>query len=743
MILAVAGPAMADSPFNVDFFCGWGGCYRPMEWTPVEIGITTTFTEPFAGSVTLSAQQDGLNTLNIVHTFVLTPDIPLHLPLVTKLAFAADKCSVRIRNKRGRTQWQHDFELWDFSRRNRLLTPLGENDLLIGLVGQRKFGLLQLGKKSVCESYAGRGKVYVGHKLPRVVPWDWTGFVPLDILILYDPDWDLFNQHQLNAIAQWVSNGGKLLLVLGSHPLPAVSPFAQLLPFDVHQVKQITVPRDILNVWGLDSSKAETVASWPLTPKSDARLYETETHDANECLFAAGYVGFGRVGVLAFDPSTMSDTQRANSARFWVGRITAILEDTYARPVDVVEPAPPPSRSSGRSRPTRSDADRDSRRYPMPRLDRSIRFAEDAESLLRQGRDTNRYDTGRAHVASNAIMEHLYNIAEMRPLSIWWVILLLTALAILLGPVDYIVLKRKDRLPLTWLTCSFWIVVFSVGAYYGVQALRGGKMQLRVVSVLDGIANAESSPGRLPAGWSTTYCGLFAPRSAAYQLEGLTRHQWWSGIAPTQGSIGPFNREVGTRKIYCFQHDGANLPSSLPISIWTVQCLLNESPVQQIPFAAEVERRDDEVVLKVTNEADSEIRSGYVLFGSQQGFHFGPVPARATRQFREKLRPLRIWDYNIDGRGRQYYSRQRSSPQFSTFKNESAFFAQGCLRRTQAIGAYLAHGGAVVCATYHDAGAPFTVRNRSCDYNHVQLARLVVFPKENEEIEDDRNQKFE
>jgi hypothetical protein len=738
MILAAAGPATADSPFNVDFFCGWGGYYRPMEWTPAEIGITTTFSEPFAGSVTLSAQQDGLNTLNIVYTFVLTPDVPLHLPLVTKLAFAADKCSVRIRDKRGRTRWHQDIGLWDFSTRNRLLTALRENDLLIGLVGQRKFGLLQLDKQSICESYAGRGKVYVGDKLPRMVPWDWTGFSTLDILILYNPDWDLFNQHQLNAIAQWVCNGGKLLLVLGSHPLPAASPLAQLLPFEVHQVKQITIPRDILNVWGLDYSKAETVASWPLTPKSDARLYETETHDPNECLFAAGYVGFGRVGILAFDPSTMSSIQRANSARFWVGRIIATLQDGYTGAVDVSEPTPPPGRSPPprrppRSRPTRSNVYEDYKRYPMPLLDRSIRFTEDAEGLLQKGRERYRYQTGRAHVASNAIMEHLYNIAEMRPLSIWWVILLLTALAVLLGPVDYLVLKRKDRLPLTWLTCSFWIVVFTIGAYYGVQALRGGKMQLRVVSVLDGIENAES-------GWSTTYCGLFAPRSAEYQLEGLQDHQWWSGIAPTQGSVWAFDREVGTRRIYCFQHDGANLPYSLPINIWTVQCLLNESPLQQIPLTAEVERYGAEVVLNVTNEADSGIRSGYVLFGNHQGFYFGPVPARATKQFREKLGTLRVWDYNIDGRGRQHYTRSRSSYSTFTFKNESAFFAQGCLPRTQAIGAYLAHGGAVVCATYDRAGAPFTVKNRSCDYNHIQFARLVVFPKEKEGLEDDRNQ---
>jgi hypothetical protein len=89
-----------EEPFNVDVFFGWGGCYRPMEWTPVEINIQGNLKEPFEGSLVLSARQDELNTMNLVHPFVLTPEIPLHIPLVTKLAFATDKCAVRIEGQR-------------------------------------------------------------------------------------------------------------------------------------------------------------------------------------------------------------------------------------------------------------------------------------------------------------------------------------------------------------------------------------------------------------------------------------------------------------------------------------------------------------------------------------------------------------------------------------------------------------------------------------------------------------------
>jgi hypothetical protein len=732
---AASASTGSESPFNVDFFFGWNNYYRPMEWTPVEIGIASTLTEPFAGSITVSSQQDGLNALDIVHTFVLTPDIPLHLPLVTKLAFTADKCRVRLSDERGRIRWEYDFNLWNISSRNRLLTVVHDNDLLIGLVGRGKFGLLRLSQQSICQSQREQGKVYLGDKLPRMVPWDWTGFACLDVLILYDPDWNLFNQQQLQAIAQWISNGGKLLLIPGSHPLSPKNPIAQLLPFELKDVKQITLATESLEQLGLISDEPETVTCWPLLPKPGIRFYETETYKSSELLFGTGYVGFGRVGVLAFDPSSLDNKQRANSSQFWIGRIKAILEDSRIDPIRVRMPVPPraSTRSRGRTRygrPAGPVTSSDYQIYTMP-FSRSIRFVENAENIDDTARfqQQHRYSVGRAQEANNKVMEYLYNISEMRPLSIWWVIFLLITLAVLLGPVDYKMLKSRDRLPLTWLTCAFWIVLFTVGAYYGVQALRGGKMQLRVVSVLDGIESSNQT-------WSTDYCGFFASRSDDYEFKDLKDNQWWSGIAPTQESISFYNSGLGGRKIYCYQHDGGNLPYSLPINIWTIQCLLNESPLQQLPFDAQIERDGDTVTLNIVNDSDAPILSGYALLADNRGINFGSVPAHAIKQFRNQPRTMKFWDNNNLQRYQQYrYPQHRSS---GRFKHEDAFFAQGSLQRTQSIGAYLARGAAVVCVYYDKAPVSFAVKDRSCKNDHIQLARLVVFPRDQkEETEND------
>ena len=98
-------------------------------------------------------------------------------------------------------------------------------------MGQPQFGLLRLKDETACTSPRGTGAVCVGTKVPRMMPWDWTGFVSLDLLILFDPDWTQLRSQQVKAICDWVSNGGTLLLILGQHPLPTGQPAGGLASF--------------------------------------------------------------------------------------------------------------------------------------------------------------------------------------------------------------------------------------------------------------------------------------------------------------------------------------------------------------------------------------------------------------------------------------------------------------------------------------------------------------------------------
>jgi len=673
---AAPGQEAAQKKINVDFTVGWDGCYRPMEWTPIIVGITTPFKKPLDCVVQIAAAQDDLNRLQISRREVLMPGRTREIPLVTKFAFAVDTCSLSIYGTESSFFWSRNYELWNVSAGSRTLEPVGKDDVLIGVSGRQGFGVMQLPKASASDHEGHRGTVYAKYRFQRVLPADWTGYASLDLLLLYDLDWVQLSRHQRRAIAQWVTNGGRLLIVLGTHPLPDDHDLARLLPFAIGPIAEVKLhPRDLRD-WGCSGAKRPSVACWSLAAARSARGWKAFTGRGTKVLWARGPVGFGKVGVLGFNPALLDVPRRAGSAGFWVPQIQPLL----------------------------------GRRKLL---------------LTHNPRESNNrwdYELGPAARARNAVLEHLYSLEELRPIHIGWVVLVLATLAVLIGPVDYLVLKKLGRLPLTWVTASASIALFSVGAYYGVEYLRGGVLQTRVVSVLDGVAGS-------PTAWATRFAGIFAPHSDDYRLTGLDRSQWWSGMAPTQGDhLYRYSDRIASRNLYCTQHiDGGNLPHSVPINIWAMQCLLAEEPLAKMPLAASAkyDRQEREWVVTVNNLSETAISGGYLVVALDRQVALGPVPAGASREFRGRERSWQPWESHVQSVHRDSETAGRQATRVVA---QTALAAEGAGRRTAAILDYLRSGAAVVCAEYDRAPVPFGIARRKCEFQHKQLARLVVFP---------------
>ena len=681
VLVTLASLCPAKERFNVDISIGWGGCYRPMQWTPVDVGISSNLTRAFEGTVKISAAQDELTGMTINQSFVLTQDLPKTLPLVTKFAYAVDTCRLSIFDGDGKPRWRYNYSLGDYSGAQLTLKTVKDNDLLIGIVGRRVFGLSDLPRHSICSTKdRGPGRVYLESKLPWLLPWDWTGYSSLDLLILYDPDLSSITPDRAKAISQWVSNGGRLLLVLGGNPIPPEHPLAKILPFEFGEPEQTVIPPAMLSKWNFRSDNQTPVVVWPVRSKNNSSLCEMKFYQTAKPLFATDFLGFGRVGVLSFDPSALKAIKPENAARFWVEHFSALLDN-------------------GRQE------------------HRQIQFGTSAGDRQDGMNDYVSYEPGTSGQAINHVVDHLQKIRELRPLSIWWVILMLAGLAFLLGPIDYLVLKRLGRLPLTWITSACYIIVFTLVAYYGVLALRAGEMQLRAVSVVDAIEDSEHI-------WRTTYSGLFAPASDEYHLNDLRKNQWWSAVSPREEAYYGRGARMGSRHIYCTQRDGGNLPTALPISIWTMQCLICESPGQKLPIKAQVQRKGQQLVLSIENNSDRPIERGYVRLGGNLRMEFGSVPPGQSRQFQDKLTKTRDWSTVLSSRARREFDRMPSG-----FRPDTTYFAQGTFCRTRGIEAYLEKGAAVVCVRYTNADLSFGLAGRTWDEKHSELVRLVVFPK--------------
>lgn len=89
--------------------------------------------------------------------------------------------------------------------------------------------------------------------------------------------------------------------------------------------------------------------------------------------------------------------------------------------------------------------------------------------------------------------------------------LLLGAYILLIGPINYLVLRRLDRREWAWVTMPVLIVAFAVGAYGFGSLLRGSDLIVNEVAIVRG------SPGATE-GTAQVYLGVFSPSRGTYQV---------------------------------------------------------------------------------------------------------------------------------------------------------------------------------------------------------------------------------
>jgi hypothetical protein len=88
---------------------------------------------------------------------------------------------------------------------------------------------------------------------------------------------------------------------------------------------------------------------------------------------------------------------------------------------------------------------------------------------------------------------------------------LLVAYIVLIGPINYLVLRRLDRREWAWVTMPVLIVVFSVGAFGLGRVLKGSDTIVNTIAIVRGAAGAESGLGQV-------YVGVFSPSRRTFDV---------------------------------------------------------------------------------------------------------------------------------------------------------------------------------------------------------------------------------
>ena len=91
-------------------------------------------------------------------------------------------------------------------------------------------------------------------------------------------------------------------------------------------------------------------------------------------------------------------------------------------------------------------------------------------------------------------------------------LVLLIGYIALIGPVNYLVLRKLDRREWAWITMPALILVFAAGAYAFGASLRGLDVILNEVAIVRGAPDATE-------GTAQVYLGVFSPSRGTYQLD--------------------------------------------------------------------------------------------------------------------------------------------------------------------------------------------------------------------------------
>ncbi len=109
------------------------------------------------------------------------------------------------------------------------------------------------------------------------------------------------------------------------------------------------------------------------------------------------------------------------------------------------------------------------------------------------------------------IVSAVMNLPSLALPPIGAIMVLLLGYVILVGPVNYLVLRRLDRREWAWVTVPALIVVFTVGSFGIGTLLRGSDVIVHEVGIVRG------APGTTDA-TIQSYLGIFSPSRSTYQV---------------------------------------------------------------------------------------------------------------------------------------------------------------------------------------------------------------------------------
>lgn len=588
-----------DPDISVEF--GYEGALVLGRWIPLTIWVQGG-AEPFEGTLVVSYPQAERQAVVTERRIAATPGRRTPVHMVVRPGAACDRITVVLEDSRGRVVRRRSYVQFPSSRELQLPFQPHQSDLILLGIAARDEDLSSMrwiADANLGKSAAGLAEVSRPVLQPGDLPMAWMAYDGVLAVVADGASARQADPRSLAALREWVAAGGRLVIV-ASDPggdAPGEGGWRDWLPpgpqgdlVRLAPVQQVTLPDEVMQVAAAEAPKAITrldqaVASGVLDPDTeddgehgDAKpdderpasdaddpdapgltaprrtgrpIYLTQAGvqsgwrqrwlldrqgsspdgsggDASASLLAEGPVGFGWVVVLSMDPRTA--TPQASGEQMiavWADALRVAIGDF---------------------------------------LDVAARFGGGGMGAPVAGSG---YTMGGVASAA-AINASLNEVADVPTPGAWAFVFVLVGgiiLALLIGPVDAISLRRLRLRHRSWLTALAWIALASLVAQFLPRLVRSGDTILTRLECVDVLDPGPDAHEALRVAFSSGLTGVFSGRTQEAELSDGRADAFWSGFAPIRNGYESSPRRSGVFTIP-FAQTGPALTTASPEDAW-------------------------------------------------------------------------------------------------------------------------------------------------------------------------------
>ncbi len=602
---AVAAAQEAERPEIVALRIGFEDRYKVGFWTPVDVTIRGGG-KPLTGVVTLTApDSDGVGArvgglASQSNACQVLPGAETTVRLYARFGQTDGEISVAVCEARrvgerllaGRVLCKRKFRTGIEVHEDYVLAGMASTQPLFVTVGPASAGMEQASKAfgQVEGGPASWDREAVAVTILDVgkLPTRWYGYEGVDALAVATSVPDVYRKllpdgARIRAMDQWVRMGGKLLLFVGSQADEILAPDAPLARFAPGPLEEVLTLKSVAQLEAFaGGSRPVPGMGGPQSGVRVARLGEVEgtveVADGNVPMVVRRPYGLGQVVFVAVDLERPPFTRWPDRGLF---------------------------------------------------LQKLLGVVPQEEKESSEGGAVMHY--GYTDV-SGQLRSALDRFQGVKMVSFWLVAGLILVYILLIGPGDYLFLRKVvGHMNWTWVTFPAIVLVVSVGAYALAYWLKGDKLRTNQVDVVDvDVANRQLR--------GTSWANLFSPRTETYNLslqarlpdgrpaEDARALVSWMGLAG-DGLGGMQPRAGGPQlwqRVYDFTPELDGLVG-MPVQVWSSKSVTARwTATCDVWPEADLVREDQLPKGTITNTLPFSLR-GCVLACGRWGYDLGTI----------------------------------------------------------------------------------------------------------------------